>query len=375
MFSSAITALGNKNDKTFKIKLGNTDKQTYTDAYSKTNQTYAITGASATSSYSVVLEVSDYFTTVTETVLVSTAFATMHISEDAKHIAMGQMYDSSHPETLQVNGGIYGTCTNAQYWMPTDGAGFTSDQYGNLKHKRSTNTDVWQMKNSAGTVKASYNWETGIWDAGATKDGGGTNIITGYSHAGGKDGVNAADVGSGKAFQRSGLYSFTDGTWYNLINVRHRNGEGDGTNYGMQLLSTLTSANTPLRMRKQVNNSWSSWEDIYRAKSLYENSSGNTGTITLSESAANFTFLEIFYLSTSDSSVGYSLCSAKAWGSNGKSVWLSTGTSDPNNCNIKFSCVKINGTSISKPYGNMEMDPNEKRETNYIGITKVIGWR
>lgn len=102
MFSAAITALGNKNDKTFKVKLGSTEKQSYTDAYTKTNQSCSITGTSTTSSYSVVLEVSDYFTTVTETVLVGTAFATMHVSEDGKHIAIGQMYDSSKAVNLQV---------------------------------------------------------------------------------------------------------------------------------------------------------------------------------------------------------------------------------------------------------------------------------
>jgi len=50
--------------------------------------------------------------------------------------------------------------------------------------------------------------------------------------------------------------------WYNLINLRHRNGIGDGTNYGMQIRSPLTDNNAGLEYRKQTNGVWSDWKRV-----------------------------------------------------------------------------------------------------------------
>lgn len=44
-------------------------------------------------------------------------------------------------------------------------------------------------------------------------------------------------------------------TWYNIISVRHRNGNGDGPSYGMMLYSPLTDTGS-LRYRQQMNGSW-----------------------------------------------------------------------------------------------------------------------
>ena len=44
-------------------------------------------------------------------------------------------------------------------------------------------------------------------------------------------------------------------TWYNIISVRHRNGNGDGPSYGMMLYSHLTSSEG-LRYRQQINGNW-----------------------------------------------------------------------------------------------------------------------
>ena len=53
------------------------------------------------------------------------------------------------------------TATTASYLSAPNEAGIESDQYGNFKHKRSTNTDYWQIQNSAGTTKFSVYPETG----------------------------------------------------------------------------------------------------------------------------------------------------------------------------------------------------------------------
>lgn len=90
------------NDVSFKITLDQTDKQEYTDAYSKTDQAYSISGVSANDSHKVILTAEDYFTSVQEEIFISTGFAIMHISEDGKHVAFGQRYDSQHPADVQI---------------------------------------------------------------------------------------------------------------------------------------------------------------------------------------------------------------------------------------------------------------------------------
>lgn len=53
-----------------------------------------------------------------------------------------------------------------------------------------------------------------------------------------------------------GAYTDASGTWHNLISVRHRNGSGDGTSYGMYIRAALTSTDS-LKWGQQMNGSWS----------------------------------------------------------------------------------------------------------------------
>jgi hypothetical protein len=57
-----------------------------------------------------------------------------------------------------------------------------------------------------------------------------------------------------------GTYSQND-QWYSTISCRHRNGQGDGTNYGLQLRSILTKADN-LSWRQNMNGSWGDWKTI-----------------------------------------------------------------------------------------------------------------
>lgn len=50
-----------------------------------------------------------------------------------------------------------------------------------------------------------------------------------------------------------------DSAWYNTISVRHRNGQGDGNNYGMEMRSSLTN-NDVLSWRQQTNGTWTDWK-------------------------------------------------------------------------------------------------------------------
>jgi hypothetical protein len=57
-----------------------------------------------------------------------------------------------------------------------------------------------------------------------------------------------------------GTYSQND-QWYSTISCRHRNGQGDGTSYGLQLRSILTKADN-LSWRQNMNGSWGGWKTI-----------------------------------------------------------------------------------------------------------------
>ena len=50
--------------------------------------------------------------------------------------------------------------------------------------------------------------------------------------------------------------------WYNIISVRHRNGENDGNQYGLMLYNNLTS-NSPLKLIQQSTGKWSTDRTIY----------------------------------------------------------------------------------------------------------------
>lgn len=49
-----------------------------------------------------------------------------------------------------------------------------------------------------------------------------------------------------------------DGTWYGLISARHRNGSGDGTEYGLYLRSLLTSSGNLIWGKQYGARSWQS---------------------------------------------------------------------------------------------------------------------
>lgn len=57
-----------------------------------------------------------------------------------------------------------------------------------------------------------------------------------------------------------GTYS-QNNQWYSTISCRHRNGQSDGTNYGMQLRSILTTADN-LSWRQNMNGSWGGWKTL-----------------------------------------------------------------------------------------------------------------
>ena len=186
--------------------------------------------------------------------------------------------------------------------------------------------------------------------------------------------ISFDDIGVGKALNKSGLYTImaSNTGWFNLINVRHRNGVSDGVGHGMQIRKNLTSVNSELQIRSH-SSGWTAWETLYRAKSLYDNSSGTNGTVTLSETSANFSYLEIFF---KNSVSGYE--SVKVYSPNGKKVTFTSSHHD-GAIYLFTKRMTISGTSISNnDYGQSWWSNGGSANIaaeNKITIVKVIGYR
>lgn len=184
------------------------------------------------------------------------------------------------------------------------------------------------------------------------------------------------DVGVEGQLQRSGLYTVVEnGTWYNLLNIRHRNGENDGIFYGLQMRKEMVYGNEKLQFRQQHTH-WENWKTVQEEGiTLYDNSSGGDGTITLNESVANFRSIKILYFLLSSVTPFYS--STEVDSPNGKiaslsSIYVGNGRSIMGFANVTLSGTNIvMGSNVTYTSDNM-VSP---AATNEIHIYKVVGYR
>lgn len=166
--------------------------------------------------------------------------------------------------------------------------------------------------------------------------------------------------------------------WFTQPNgdVSHRGGNGDGLGGWRQFLDSSNYTN------------WVPSKPV----SLYSSSTGNVGTVTLSQSAANFSYLEIFYTDNN----GRQGNSVRIDSPNGKYVTLdciepSTTNTDPR-VYLRTSGWTISGTSMTVGrsdlsganrgvYGQMYPHANgtnidvKVTANNYIKIVKVLGYK
>lgn len=106
---------------------------------------------------------------------------------------------------------------------------------------------------------------------------------------------------------------------------------------------------------------------------LYNNASGTAGTVTLSDSAENYTYIEIFYRSSGDNACG----SVKVFSPNGKLVHLGTIHYIADYDYAKFALVSVSGSMItfSQNYQiTLKNNGSEYSAENAIFITRVVGY-
>ena len=201
------------------------------------------------------------------------------------------------------------------------------------------------------------------------------------SFAGGKEIDSLGRINTGEELNQSGLYSAHEGNnWYNLINIRHRNGKSDGIYYGMQLRNFMTTDKSKLQLRQQVNGVWENWRNIQEEPVvLYDgvDAGGTLETITLSESASNFSYIEIFV--TKDEASG--IWSVKTPSPQGRTVQIGTNYYAGTAYQTIGKTVKIQDNKITH---NEEFYINFNKSTgavanlggqNTLKILKVIGYR
>lgn len=106
---------------------------------------------------------------------------------------------------------------------------------------------------------------------------------------------------------------------------------------------------------------------------LYNSASGTAGTVTLSDSAENYTYLEIFYRSSGDNACG----SVKVFSPNGKLVHLGTIHYIADYDYAKFALVSVSGSTItfSQNYQiTLKNNGSVYSAENAIYITRVVGY-
>lgn len=125
------------------------------------------------------------------------------------------------------------------------------------------------------------------------------------------------------------------------------------------------------QMQTNIENAINSASNTLTPKQLYNNASGTTGTVTLNETSANFSYLEIFF-------DAYGSKSVRVFSPNGKNVLLQ-GITYTDTVYHLWKNVLISGTSITVSneyrvavYGGSVIT---QQNTNQVRIYRVLGYR
>lgn len=162
---------------------------------------------------------------------------------------------------------------------------------------------------------------------------------------------------------------------YGYLRVRVSNGDtiNHTDNWGWQ---EFYNTNGRKWIRYIVNTGgWSPWKLIaYASIVLYDNASGTNGDITLSDSAANYEYIEIFFRNNDNK---YN--SVKVYQPHGKSVSLMSQDNNSSKVWLKVTSITISGTTITKSEAcevalTSGSSPTISSSNNNY-ITRVVGYK
>lgn len=157
--------------------------------------------------------------------------------------------------------------------------------------------------------------------------------------------------------------------------ILHCSWDNSGQHVG-QLYIPNTSTRT-IQFRGCSAGTWGDWENLYRTKVLYNSTSGTTGNITLSETVANFEYIEIFFAKDRASNKT-GMSSVKVPRALSSYASLVIYYNDTNKPQLLGKNVYINGTSITHQSGyymNFTASGVTTGSTNEIKIFRVVGYR
>lgn len=176
--------------------------------------------------------------------------------------------------------------------------------------------------------------------------------------------INEAPVGS------SSYYIVVNGYVLNALVIKASN----------KYLSFITyNYDQSMVQYRYYNGTWTQ-NQYFGETVLYNNSTGTTGNITLSETSANFDYLEFFYNKEIDGKKMFS--STKVYQPNGKYVALDLSGywDDSSTMQTLSKCVYISGTSVgvqtaNTAYANTHNESTYAGVENHVYITRIVGYR
>lgn len=328
-------------------------------------------GFDVSKSFNIRLQVTDKL--VTKTYDITLGSGTPAIAIYKNKVAIGQKYDTSVNAKLQVAGGI--NIPNGSSTEP-----YNSYQIGGEPVIRYTGDAT--IISGKGSIYLRPN--------GTTDDAGRVFVDTN-----GNVGIKGNLDVPNKSFLRGGLYSYEVGNAENpigngtLIIKRVNNKEAPNNGVVLEYGNSKTwagqlyigdNATQGIYYNGWSNGNRGSWRRLADEPiTLYDNSSGSNGTITLSQTAANFSYLEIYFNDSAYKLNAY----VKVCSPNNKIVALDVGhTFSSSGTRIVASRkVKISGTSISNAssdgddYGVFNSWNNSIDKANKISIIKVLGYK
>ena len=358
-----------------KYKYKTTSSSTWIDG--KTTLTYTISGNKITgslniqgdagtdgfsvaNSFDIQLILADKLSSATYNIILTSGNPALAIYKN--NVAIGQQYNTSEGSKFQVNGDI--SLTNRANGINING------HKGILRHW----TNDSQMCANNGTIYLRPNGDENTTNQVIINNNGSVSASQFKSSTGGSW-WQARD----KATVRNNSYGQQQGYSFNVVATQK-------TSKGAWSIGNLSGEETLLfsyTTDTNYNNKTNSSLNVYlpttggtiqlKPSSLYDNSSGTTGTITLSETSANFAYLEIFY---GKSEIGIS--SVKVYSPNGKKVCFSQSQYINATYQVISKKGKISGTSITfsdKGFMNRSMSALNVNAEDTILVYKVIGYR
>lgn len=157
--------------------------------------------------------------------------------------------------------------------------------------------------------------------------------------------------------------------------IVHTSWDNSGQYVG-QLYLPNANVNRPLQFRGCSAGTWGGWENIYREKVLYNNTSGTNATITLSENYTNFTYLEVFYGNASSGKDLMSSCKVQTDKSSFETIiYRRSG----NNLYINTATWKLGSSNKLTPADQAQTQVTASGATfttvSNVYIYRVVGYR